>query len=286
MTLAILAGIALAWLRPWADPDALWHEAEAALRAGRIDQAEAASNRLGRLRRPTPLDWMLRAQVDIARDRIESAVAALDRVPDDYAIGAQARLMAGQVELRRHRARAAEEYFRKAIAIDPKLERAHSELIYILGYQLRRAELNAEFQALSSITDLTYDQAFHWCLLRNALWEPDTALDELSQFIQADPEDRWSRLAIAENYRRMGRLDDAETVLAPLPASDRDAMAIRVMLALDRHQDDQAEEMLKSSPSDDPQLARLRGRLALGTPRRGHRRPLLPDRAGRLARRS
>ena len=62
----------------------------------------------------------------------------------------------------------------------------------------------------------------------NALWEPGTAVDELAQFIQADPEDRWSRLALAENYRRMGRFDDVESALAPLPASDRDAMAIRV----------------------------------------------------------
>ena len=111
------------------------------------------------------------------------------------------------------------------------------------------------------ITDLTYDQAFHWCLLRNALWEPDTAVDELAKFIQNDPEDRWSRLAIAENYRRMGRFDEAETTRLPCPHRDRDAMAIRIMLALDRHQDDQAEEMLKSSPPDDPNLARLRGRL-------------------------
>ena len=88
-------------------------------------------------------------------------------------------------------------------------------------------------------------------------------MDELAQFIQADPEDRWSRLAIAENYRRMGRFDDADAALSPLPGSDRDAMAIRVLLALDRHQDDQAEKILESSPPDDPQLARLRGRLAL-----------------------
>ena len=206
---------------------------------------------------------MLRAQVDIAQDRIDPAMAALDQVPDDHPMGAQARLMAGQVQLRRHRARSAEEYFRKAIALDPRLVQAHRELIYILGYQLRRAEINAEFEALSEISDLTYDNAFHWCLMRTAQWEPGTAVDELAQFIQADPEDRWSRLAIAENYRRMGRLDDAETALAPLAASDSDAMAIRVLMALDRHQDDQAEEILKSSPPDDPYLARLRGRLAL-----------------------
>ena len=104
LTLAILAGLALAWLRPWADPQEIWAEGEAELKAGRIDRAEAASNRLARLRSPTPLDWMLRAQVDMARERIDLALAALDRVPDDHAMAAQARLMAGQIELRRHRA--------------------------------------------------------------------------------------------------------------------------------------------------------------------------------------
>ena len=54
VSLAILAGGALAWLRPWTDPDTVWAEGEAELKANRIDGAEAASNRLGRLRRPTP----------------------------------------------------------------------------------------------------------------------------------------------------------------------------------------------------------------------------------------
>src|SRR4051812_49267253 len=49
LILAILAAGVLAWLRPWADPEALWREGEAALKAGRIDRAEAASNRLERL---------------------------------------------------------------------------------------------------------------------------------------------------------------------------------------------------------------------------------------------
>jgi Flp pilus assembly protein TadD len=263
IALAMMAGGVVAWLRPRTDLDAIWKTAEDDLKAGQIDRAEAASARLGRLRNSTPLDWMLRAQVDIARGRTDSALAALDQVPHDHPMAAQARLMAGQIELRRHRARLAEGYFREAVRIDPGLVQAHRELIYIYGYQLRRAELNAEFQALSEITDLTYDNAFHWCLMRNALWEPGTAVDELSLFIQTDPEDRWSRLALAENYRRMSRFDDVEAVLAPLPESDKDAMAIRVLLALDRHQDDRAEVMLRSSPPDDPNLARLRGRLAM-----------------------
>jgi tetratricopeptide (TPR) repeat protein len=261
--LAILPGVWYFAFRRSADPDALWQEGEADLRAGRIALAEAAANRLGRLRKPTPLDSMFRAQLDIAQGRDEKALGGLMQVPDGHPMAAQARLMAGQVELRRHRARIAEQYLREALRLDPKLVAAHRELIYILGYQLRRAELNAEFLALSQLTELTFDNVFHWCLMRTALWDPSTALEELLLFVQADPDDRWSRLAIADNDRRSGKTDDAETAIAPLPDSDLDALAIRVMLAIDRHQDDKAEQLLASGPAADPRLARLQGRLAL-----------------------
>jgi tetratricopeptide (TPR) repeat protein len=262
-TLGLLTWLGSLWLRPAQNPDAVWEAGEASLRAGRIDQAQTALHRLSKLRRPTPKDLMLRAQVDLAHDRIDQALAELNRILDGQPVAAPARLLAGQVELRRHRARIAEQHFREAIRLDSGLVAAHREMIYILGYQLRRAELSAEFQALAEVSDLTFDNVFHWCLMRTALWEPGTAVDELTLFIQADPDDRWSRLALAENFRRMGRLDDAEGAIAPLPASDPAALAIRVMLALDRHQDDKAEELLRSGRGDDPYLARLRGRLAL-----------------------
>ena len=263
MILAILPGLWYFGFRRAEDPDAIWQAGEGDLSAGRIDLAEAAANRLSRLREPTALDCMLRAQLDIAHGRAEEAVAGLMRVPDGHPMAAQAHLMAGQVELRRHRARFAEQYFRKALQLNPKLVQAHRELIYILGHQLRRTELNAEFLALSQLTELTFDNVFHWCLMRTALWEPSTALKELLPFVETDPEDHWSRLAIADNYRRMGLIDDAETAIAPLPDSDLDALAIRVMLAIDRHQDDKAEQLLASGPAGDPTLAKLRGRFAL-----------------------
>ena len=263
MILAILPGLWYFGFRRSEDPDAIWQAGEVDLSAGRIDLAEAAANRLSRLREPTPLDCMLRAQLDIAHGRAEEAVMGLMRVPDEHPMAAQAHLMAGQVELRRHRARFAEQYFRKALQLNPKLVQAHRELIYILGHQLRRTELNAEFLALSQLTELTFDNVFHWCLMRTALWEPSTALKELLLFVETDPGDRWSRLAIADNYRRMGLIDDAATAIAPLPDSDLDALAIRVMLAIDRHQDDKAEQLLASGPAGDPTLAKLRGRLAL-----------------------
>ena len=61
----------------------------------------------------------------------------------------------------------------------------------------------------------------------------------------------------------MTRFDDSERELASLPASDPQARVIRVMLAMDRHQEEKAKELLNSGPVDDPRLAQLKGRLAL-----------------------
>jgi hypothetical protein len=233
------------------------------LRAGRIDEAEAAALSLSRLRVPTPGDRTLRAQVDVARKRPDDALSELSRVPDEHPAATQARLLAGQIELRRNRVRIAERYLREAVRLDPKQVMAHRELIYIYGYQLRRRELDAEFRALAGLTDLTFDNVFHWCLLKNSKWEPGEAAETLASFAEADPEDRWSRLALAENYRLMGLTDDAEKAISTLPEIDAQARAIRVMLALDRHQDEQAQAMLAAGDELDPTLARLRGKLAL-----------------------
>lgn len=245
------------------DPEAVWAGAQADLRADRLDRVERAVALLGRLREPTPLDRMLRGQLATALGRTDEAIAELARVPDDHFMAAQARLLAGQSELRRDRFRHAEEALRAAVRIDPRLVQAHRELIYIYGYQLRRQALSEEFRALSRSTDLTPKELFHWGLLRNETWEPAEVAAELAKCVAADPDDRWSRLALAENQRRMGLFDQAEATVAPLPADDPDALAVRVRIALDRNDTAVAERLLASGPPDDPGLDRLRGRLAL-----------------------
>ncbi len=71
LAMALAAG---AWLatRRAADPEAVWSGAEADLRAGRFAQARAGAELLARLRSPTPLDWMLRGQVALAKGRTEA----------------------------------------------------------------------------------------------------------------------------------------------------------------------------------------------------------------------
>jgi tetratricopeptide (TPR) repeat protein len=116
------------------NPGALWSQAQADLRYGRLDGAERALARLGSVRQPTPLDRMLRGQLALALGRSDQALAELARVPDSHDMAAQARLLAGQIERRRDRYRFAEEALREAICLDPKLVPAHRERIIIYGY--------------------------------------------------------------------------------------------------------------------------------------------------------
>ncbi len=266
LTLAITALGAWAYRsfqRQGLPPDALWEQAQEDLRAGRIARVEQAVARLARLREPTPLDWFLRAQLAVARNRPDQAIGDLARVPDDHYMAAQARLLAGQLELRRHRFRFGEEALRAAIVIDPALAQAHRELIYIYGLQLRRSQLKVEFLALSELKALTFQEVFHWGLLKNDSWEPREAASIMADCVAADPGDRWSRLAFAENDRRLGRLDEAESVLAGLSEDDPEALTARVRIAFDRHDDDRAERLLAAGPADETALALLRGRLAM-----------------------
>lgn len=243
--------------------DALWRDAEGDFLAGRYDRAEASLARLARARPPTTRDRILRAQIDLRDGRADEALSGLARVPDADPMAGQARLLAGQVELRRHRARRAEVLLRRAAELDPSLPQAHRELVYIYGMLLMRPELRREFLALSAVSALTYDNIFHWCLTRNSTWEPGELTPVLRGFLEADPEDRGARLALAENLRVLGRRVESARVLDALPPEDPDALAVRVDLALDRGDDREAESLLGRGPAGHPNLERLRGRFAL-----------------------
>ncbi|MHC5539434.1 tetratricopeptide repeat protein, partial [Singulisphaera rosea] len=241
----------LAWLAPlillgsavgtWAfvirkpvDPDQIWRKAEEDFRAGAYDRAEQAVTTLARLRTPTAHDWMLRSQIAMQRGQADEAIVDLAKIPDQDPLGGQARLMAGQLDLRRHRTRPAEQAFFEALKIDPKLVQARRELIYLYGVQVRRKALGEQFLKLSETVPLTFDNVFHWCLTRNTVWEPLELTQIMGKFVDADPGDRWSRLTLAEAQRQLGHKDQAEATLKPLEACDPDARAIRVRLAFDR----------------------------------------------------
>ena len=111
---AVAGGLILVWSRwDFSDPDRVWSEAEMALRGGRLEEARAGLKKLERLRRPTPLDWLLRAQVATGLGHQEQALAALRSVPEDHPMAAQAKLLAGRIERKLNRLRQAEASLRR-----------------------------------------------------------------------------------------------------------------------------------------------------------------------------
>ena len=65
---------------------------------------------------------------------------------------------------------------------------------------------------------LTFDDLYLWCLGRRQDVGPAEFAAKLESMLANDPGNRTLRLALAENQRRLGLLDEAEKSLAPLSA--------------------------------------------------------------------
>ncbi|QDV33844.1 tetratricopeptide repeat protein [Tautonia plasticadhaerens] len=265
---AAIAALALIWLAAARPPspaelDRLLQLAQDAHRAGRHDRAEALLDRVASSREPTPLDRLLRAQVQLATDRPEQARDQLARIPDDHPIAPISRLLLGQVEMRLGRVPEAERSFLAAVRLQPRHVQAHRELSFIYSIQRRLRELDEQLAALASLGELPPSYVLHWSKIRNVNWNYEKDLDNLRRFLAGDPGDRHSRLTLAEAIRRSGDLNEAGRILTPLPPTDPDAAALRAGMAIEGGDLTRAEEMIARAPADHPAVARVRGEIEL-----------------------
>lgn len=252
-----------AWIAWQDDPQRLWNQAQAAWSSGRLAEAEAALARLSRRRPASVAERLLRAEVARERGRIDQALAALEGFPATGPGAALIERTRGMLELERDRARPAEAALLRALSLDPTLAEARLDLINLYTIQSRRRELAAQFRSLAATRTLRFDELYLWCLGRRQDIGPADLAAKLERMLANDPDDRTSRLALAEDLRRLGRLGAADAALGALPVGDAGARAARARLALDRAQVDVAAQLIADGGSDDPALARLRGRLAL-----------------------
>jgi tetratricopeptide (TPR) repeat protein len=250
--------------RPRTDPDRLWSEAESAFLAGKWPVARASLHKIGRIRPKNSLDWVLEAQLDLAEGRFAQALAAIAHVSDTDPIAPQAHLLAGRVHRQLHCICKAEVEFRDALRLKPGLIDAHKELIYILGIQSRRREIDTEFHNLARLTPLSHHDLFTWALTHFTHWNPDI-VEDLDSFIKADPADRYSRLAVVELILERPDVESyIKQILSPLPNSDLDALALRITLAFNLGRIDEAQELLTlAGDKSHPRIARIRGEIAL-----------------------
>jgi tetratricopeptide (TPR) repeat protein len=254
------------WRRPSPrDPSrlALLYAAASAFNAQRYEQARDLLDRRAGEVEPTPLDWMLRARIAEAQGDLPGALSYLEKIPDDAPIAAQASLKRGQIERARNRARRAEAALRQALRRDPDLIQAYRELAYLCALQRRKAECDEQFQALAARMPLDPVLAFAWCQNYCDIWDPYASGEVLEKFVEADPADRASRLALAVSYQLSNRPGDAEAVLRALPSTDADALAIRAQVAIDNGAIERARSLVRQGPADHPRLNVLRGQLAL-----------------------
>lgn len=214
--------------------------------------------------------WLpvMRGRLSLAEGREADAVALFEAIPQSSPHFAMAMQMAGQVHLRAGRMVPAERDLLAAIKADEKTVVPRRELIYIYGLQLRRRELRQVFAELAKVSPMAFGNVFHWCLTRGNDWEPQEIIDDMTKFLQADPSDTWSRIALARSLLRLSKRDEARQALEPLAADNPDAIALRAQIALDEGDAELASKLLATGPHDHFDLAVMRARqaLALGEP--------------------
>jgi tetratricopeptide (TPR) repeat protein len=233
-----------------------------ALKNRQWSRAEVLLARLSECRAPTSGDTVLRAELELNSSRLDRAVSLLKGIPESDRLAARARLVAGQIEKSRHRARPAEALFLEALRLDPTLTPAHRELIFLYGMQARRADVQRQFRALALLEPLDFDDVFLWTNSLEDRWVNDLIRSPLEQFLAADPEDAVSRRALAAVALHAGHFDACAALLEPLPDSDADARVLRAQLALNRLQLDEARALAAGGPAEHVGLALLRGQLA------------------------
>ena len=205
----------------------------------------------------------LRAELELGRGRDDRAVSLLAGIPETDPQAAGARLVAGQIEKVRDRARHMEALFLESLRLDPKLAQARRELILLYAMQARRADLNAQYRALAELEPLDYDDVFFWMNSFENRWINSLIRPQLERYLAADPEDRSSRLALAGVLVRYNELEGAEALLRPLPDADADARVLRVRIALGRMRLDEVRSLLDKGPREHVDLAVFRGHFAV-----------------------
>jgi tetratricopeptide (TPR) repeat protein len=222
--LAVVVLVALLLLREFRRAR-LWASSEQAARAGRWEDAERD---LARMAWYAPLDreaLSLRARAAMERGDRELAAECLGRIPPSAPDAAAARLTQGRLLQELFRVGAAETAYRKALAIDQKLNEARRALIGLLGIQRRTAEQEAEIWSWHDRAGPSERlEALRLLAEGVAVIPPETLarnVDEgavLERCIESEPGNAYTIAALAAFRRQRGDIQGARA-LVELPTT-------------------------------------------------------------------
>jgi tetratricopeptide (TPR) repeat protein len=254
----------LSW--PSRDPASLLFETEQALKAGQLDRAETLLTKLGRVTpRPALADWFA-ADLAEAEGEPDQVLAHLGRIGPHEALAGKARVRAARQELKRNHASRAERLLTEALAFNPLNTEARQLRAQLYNRQGRSRALADDMLELAAVETLSPEDWIAWARASLGL-EPvgdcEERVDDLFPFIEADPADVRSSVAIAHLLMRLGRFNEAVDLLADFHDRVPDVLNTRAEIAMAVGDLDRADSLLRRGSEQHPATNRLRGRLAL-----------------------
>jgi tetratricopeptide (TPR) repeat protein len=265
------------------DPDTDRRTVEAFVNApakGDESVARAAAERLaGNLDRSgTPRDRLILAGFLEATGDSGKALNRLTEIPDDLEdsrIAAAARLSEGRIAFYRTRqARRAETALTKATKLDPGSSQTWLPLADLYDIQNRRNERDKCYARLDSASALDRERLVKWTCDRRLDSEAEELAHVLEAFLDADPADIDSGVALAEESIRKGEFQAANKILDRLDNSTDPSAATSIalrkaLIAAEQGEFDEAKKMIdtvedsKIAPRDDVLRNRLLGRIGI-----------------------
>ena len=197
----VVVGIARGWFGARGptplSPEALEFQVHQALQTKQWATAESLLKDLPPARAAAADVAILRAELEGSQGRVDNAAVILAGIAETDPLAAKSRLLIGQIKKSRDQARAMETAFLDALRLDPSLSQARRELALLYEMQGRRDELKTQFEALAKLGEMDMKGVFLWTNTNEDIAYGPTNRQTLEKCVAADPDDRWSRLALA-----------------------------------------------------------------------------------------
>ena len=213
--------------------DALWREARGAADVGAWDRVESALARRAWYRPADPDAIELRVSAALRRGDRETAIHALEAVPDPSPLAVSAHLTRGRLLKEAYRPAEAVDALRAALRLDPGRAEAHRELIIVFGIERRAGEQEAQLWELHDRGGAPIEALR--ILAQSAVIIPPGALDKaadegsvLRRCLETNADDPSLPAPLAYFLRNRGRVAEARALLEPWLRSGRGGPDIRL----------------------------------------------------------
>ncbi|KAF0809863.1 cytochrome c biogenesis factor [Alcanivorax sp. S71-1-4] len=240
------------------------------LRAGEFSAARVSLSRASQLEPAQASQWrdalasarfyeeLEAARAQVAAGQLDQAAARLAPLASDPQRGADARLLQGDIQLRRDRPDAAEDIYRALLLEDNSLQAARAGLANALLAQRRFDEAEAVYADLpaSARGEGDFRQQRVAVLREDAemlIAQGDVVRGEalLQQALLLRPQDPWTRLSLARLADQRGQPLEARNIMLPLAGDQAKPLGLRAsaMLAVDQARWDDAVALLRRIPA-------------------------------------